>query len=314
MVGGSKIILQAGPAAGPSGAIMHGFDPTNAASYVSHFGSLNPWNPFWFSAPVQRSFILDDILPVSAIKETEFYRDWMAREKEVDAAVGVKLFQGNQQAGYLFVHFDGRRGDRESPAVREIIDRSKAAIAASVDQNALSLRINTAGGADAVLACLEQPAVIVQSERKILTHNDAAERLFKQADTIVAKVRRLHFRDPTVDKLFGGFIERACGVMESDPRAMWRAGGDQNGLTIKATRLMLPHVGNAAYAWMHPPIPCVLLTIVPDRPANLPIHAWSQLFAITPGKPELPIFSSSRPASTRLPMSWCCRPRPFGPM
>jgi hypothetical protein len=75
--------------------------PAFISSYAEHFAAINPWAAYW--GPINRTTIAasGDAYPARSFANSEFYNDWLLPQGRAEAAVGMKLVGGHDEA----VHF-----------------------------------------------------------------------------------------------------------------------------------------------------------------------------------------------------------------
>lgn len=71
------------------GVVASGYAPEGLASFLDHYGAINPWSPFIAAAPVGVAIASDAMLSRESLRSTEFYNDWLKPQGDLIAGVGA---------------------------------------------------------------------------------------------------------------------------------------------------------------------------------------------------------------------------------
>lgn len=86
------------------GLVACQYDREKLQAWQQHYCRVSPYAPFWNRVEIGRAFSSEDTNPVSAMRNTEFYNDWLKPQK-TDHATGIKLFGDSERLGVLNAHY-----------------------------------------------------------------------------------------------------------------------------------------------------------------------------------------------------------------
>jgi len=97
---------------------VDGVEQSFLRSYIDYYHTINPYEKYWRGHEDGQVWISDYVLPISQLKNDEFYNDWMAKLGEFDSAIGVKLNPTAENEVRFNLQFATRDfADYEAPAM-----------------------------------------------------------------------------------------------------------------------------------------------------------------------------------------------------
>jgi GAF domain-containing protein len=174
---GAKAILHVADTGGGGaiGVLQRGFDDGLMADYEQHYAKLNPWVPFLIKAPVLETLVADERLPASSFRDSEFYRDWMMRDRGVESSTGIKLVHEADRIGLLAVHYSTSLGKTYNRRLAHVLQASAARLRRAVDAARLARKPEEARTAPLSLDAFALPAFILDARGRVLTLNRSAQ-------------------------------------------------------------------------------------------------------------------------------------------
>jgi DNA-binding CsgD family transcriptional regulator len=176
---GTKAILHVADTAGGGaiGVLQRGFDDGLMADYDRYYAKLNPWVPFLVKAPVLQALVADERLPASSFRESEFYRDWMMRDRGMESSTGIKLVHEADRMGVLAIHYAAGRGERYNRRLAHVLQASAGRLRRAVDAARLARSPEAAQAAPVPLDAFVLPAFLLDARGRVLGHNRPAQAL-----------------------------------------------------------------------------------------------------------------------------------------
>lgn len=179
-------------------------DPVYAKSFTDHFAFINPWTAYWESVRSGLAAASEDVFPARRFADTEFYNDWLRPQKDVEAAVGMKLVGDQRELVNIILHFPISVSDNYSKAAVEILSRVRGNLERSIAFGRL-MRVG-AEGAVSGAALVERSrcaAFVVEGDRLLRDANQAAEHLFSSGQSVAIRNGRCFLADNNADMRFG---------------------------------------------------------------------------------------------------------------
>lgn len=178
----------------------HNMDPDFKRSYAEHFAYINPWTEYWSSVGNGIVALSEDVSPARRFSHTEFYNDWLAPQKDVEAAVGVKIVGDRGESIQYLMHFPVRLSGAYGKPAAEILNRVRGPLQRSISL-ARQLRYSIEG-ATAEAAIVERSrcaAFVIDSSRSVREANPLAEQLFSTGQPVVVHNRQCFLTNREAD-------------------------------------------------------------------------------------------------------------------
>lgn len=182
---------------------VHNIDPEYLKSYADHFAQLNPWLPLWQSVESGTVLVAEKDCPARMFAETEFYNDWLRPQKDIEAAVGVKIDGGPQEVIHLPLHYPLSKASSYDEAAAEVLNRIRNNLRRSIDLGRL-LRKRAedamAGAALVERACCA--AFVVDGDGYLRDANQQAVDMLSAGSVAAIRHGRLRLSNGRADTLF----------------------------------------------------------------------------------------------------------------
>lgn len=221
---GTKVVINIEDATGQGnlGILVRGFDPGLLPQYTEHYSKLNPWVPFWARFPSLKAAVADETLPSASFSESEFYRDFIVAEREIESASGIKLMHEGDRVGLLNIHYGTRIAQRYNVDISRILNATATKLRRALALGRIAAINSARQSAQDVASQFELPALVLDECGRLLGHNAAGEALLRDAALL-----RLN-RDQTLVLKDASASERVSVIAASiaSRQGAWRDGGD----------------------------------------------------------------------------------------
>jgi DNA-binding CsgD family transcriptional regulator len=260
-------------------------DPAFAKSFCDYYAYINPWSAYWTSVKSGMATSSEEVFPARSFADTEFYNDWLLPQKDVEAAVGMKLVGDQRETVQLIMHFPISLSESYSKAAVEVLNRVRGNIERSIDFARLMRQ--GAEGAVAGAALVERgrcAAFVVEGNRLVREANGLAVELFSAGQSVQVRNGRCFLNDREADARFGSALGAlSSGVPTDGSRISFRtatAAWQVAMAALPATSSALPRVLS-----LLPPQQMVLVLVTDLRPGIAADPAvLSAEFGLTPSE------------------------------
>lgn len=180
---GTKVVINVEDATGLGnvGVLTCGFDPKLLVQYAERYSKLNPWVPFWSRYPALKAAVADETLPSASFSETEFYRDFIVPEREIESAAGIKLAHESNRLGMLSIHYGTRLAPRYNVDIPRVLKASAVKLRRALDLGRIAAMNCAAQRAFEVASQFELPALVLDECARVLGQNAAGDALLRDA-------------------------------------------------------------------------------------------------------------------------------------
>jgi DNA-binding CsgD family transcriptional regulator len=262
-------------------------DPAFERSYNDHFAYINPWTSYWPSVKSGTAVLSEEACPARSFAATEFYNDWLLPQKDVEAAVGMKLAGEHSETVQLIMHFPVSQSDSYGRAAAEILTR----ISGNLGRHIKFARLMRQGveGAVAGAALVERSrcaAFVVESNRLVREANDQAVELFSSGQALQVRNGRCSLNDRDADTRFASALrELSANLPVSGTHISFRTAAGAWQVTMAALPATSGPLPNALT--LFPPQKMVLVLVADLRPRFPPtdsLTVLSKQFGLTPAE------------------------------
>jgi DNA-binding CsgD family transcriptional regulator/PAS domain-containing protein len=182
---------------------VHNIDPDFLRSYQDYYAFVNPWAAHWYSAGSGQVLVAEEHCPARLFADTEFYNNWLRPQKDIEAAVGIKIEGGARELVRMPMHYSrSLAGTYDRPAA-EVLVRIRGNLQRAVDLGRL-LRTRTedavAGAALVERACCA--AFVIDGDRHLREANQEAVDMFSSGPVAVVRHGSVCLLDARADRLF----------------------------------------------------------------------------------------------------------------
>lgn len=188
---------------------MHtaGFMDSTLRSYSDYYVGISPWRDLMIGATIERAVWSDRHVPQEELRKTEFYTDLLLPEGDMDSGTGISLIKEEDRAAVLAIHYNGRRSEEMHAFAAPILQGIAGRMRQSLDVNRVLAQATPRFLGDvSLLHALEDPALIVTADAKVLASNQALSDVLERNDAVaIGSGDRLRFGIPSV---YTTFLER----------------------------------------------------------------------------------------------------------
>ena len=181
----------------------YNIDPEYQKSYADHYARLNPWVPLWQAVESGTVLVTEKDCPARMFASTEFYNDWLLPQKDIEAAVGIKIDGGTREIIHLPMHYPLSRADAYGRAAAEVLTCIRDNLRRSVDLGRLLRKQSEDAMAGAALverACCA--AFVIDSDRHLREANQQAVEMFSAGSVAVLRRGSVCLGNARADNLF----------------------------------------------------------------------------------------------------------------
>ncbi|MBN9982555.1 helix-turn-helix transcriptional regulator [Rhizobium laguerreae] len=193
---------------------VHNIDPEYLKSYADHYAQLNPWIPLWQAVESGTVLVAEQDCPARMFADTEFFNDWLHPQKDIEAAVGIKIDGGPREIIHLPVHYPLSRAGSYDRAAAEVLTRIRNNLRRSVDLGHLLRK--TTEGAVAGAALVERTccaAFVIDSDRHLRDANQQAVDMFSVGSVVALRHGGVCLSNARADNLFrNGIVALSKGL------------------------------------------------------------------------------------------------------
>lgn len=159
-----------------------GVDSAELLKYQKYYMKINPWLSSTRSYPQGKMLLTEEVLPLGAYRETQFYNEW-GKKNLVTHAIGGAIRVNTKS--FLFLSIN--RGDAGGPYEEQ--DRQTAQVLMPHIQRAANLheRLSDLYARSSVLDGLAFPTMFVASDGALRWANGAAEHLLRRGRGLVCR-------------------------------------------------------------------------------------------------------------------------------
>jgi DNA-binding CsgD family transcriptional regulator len=162
-----------------------GVEERYVASYEKYYFQVNPWLDFWKTAPDGVVYASEREFPVSSLRDTEFFNDWLKPQEHLGAAVGIRIGADEANTVLISWHYDVKLASRYDEPAAEVLRLLKSRFVSAVETSkALSQRTEEGVRAGSLLGLVDDAALLIDQNRRIRDTNQPAQWALGAADVI----------------------------------------------------------------------------------------------------------------------------------
>jgi DNA-binding CsgD family transcriptional regulator len=266
---------------------IQNIDPAFEKSYIDHFAYINPWTTYWPSVKDGTVVLSEEACPARSFADTEFYNDWLLPQKDVEAAVGMKLAGEHRETVQLIMHYPVSRSDSYGKAAVEILNRIRGNLERSISFARLMRK--GAEGAVAGAALVERSrcaAFVVEGNRLVREANQLAVELFSSGQSVQVRNGCCFLNSREADARFGFALEAlSAGVPIGGSHISFRTAAAAWQVTMAALPATSPALPSVLS--LLPPQKLVLVLVTDLRPGTeitADLTVLSKAFGLTPSE------------------------------
>ena len=188
-------------------AISWNLDPTLMTSYSEYYAFINPYQALWTSVKSGGILSSEDIFPVSNIRNSEFYNDWLFKAEGRTAGIGLKIDASPTDTIYLPMHSPENYIEHYARPFTEILKRLRGPLERAVR---VSRVLQDAGNGIAAKAALagngSEAAFVIDHTMRLQDANPLATTLLRKAGFVSFRGGRLVFHDKALAERLGHLV------------------------------------------------------------------------------------------------------------
>ncbi len=157
-------VLQMVDAAAGTGLplVQWGWDPAHIRAYEAHYGAVNPWISVILTTPTMVAMHSEERMPVSSLRRTEFYADWLSRLGGMTASSGIKLIDADGRLAVLNLQHDLARASRDHGRLAAVMGRIGPRMRRAIETNRACFPVSAAlAPGETLLERVADPAFVV---------------------------------------------------------------------------------------------------------------------------------------------------------
>ncbi|MER8883000.1 helix-turn-helix transcriptional regulator [Mesorhizobium sp. M0816] len=266
---------------------VHNIEAEYLKSYAGYYASLNPWIPLWQAVESGRVLVAEKNCPARLFANTEFYNDWLRPQKDIEAAVGIKIDGGPREVIHLPLHYSLSRTGTYDQAAAEVLTRIRGNLLRSVDLGRF-LRKQTeeavAGAAVVDRACCA--AFVIDGDRHLRDANQQAVDLFSLGSVAALRHGGVCIADTGADGLFRSTVAALSRGLPTDRSRINLSNSAGNWqVSLAALPTVSRGVSGVSVLFLTRALVLVLVRDLNAHPRNsVDVSALSAQFGLTPAE------------------------------
>lgn len=240
-------------------AFSHGIDDSFVQSYVDYYASVNPWMSLWDATPANTVLLSERDSPYRGFTESEFYVDWLAPQRNVDAFAGTKIEVDEHNTVVVAWHYAASEAETYDRPAARLLSRIAPVIAETVMGGGL-LREGIERGMrlGPLLENIDGAALLVDRDRRIHEANGAAAVALRKATLLSGACNVLAMRDPVAQRWLE---ETVAKLADGQPVASTATAFSSDDMVFSITVTRAPDHMEAGIALLVRPRPRVLVVV-----------------------------------------------------
>lgn len=181
--------------------IVENCDSRLIEDFKTHYHKVNPWAPYKIAVPAAPEVSwAHKVYPIEKYLSSEFYNDFMKPAGNLEDSMGTVLFREGDRIAVIASSYCLRHRENAlemadllrtvTPHMQRSLELSRRFQGGDIAQSMLS----------AALDCLEPAAFVIDSNQRLVLHNNTGEELLRSHDVVyVNRESRLHCLEPDDD-------------------------------------------------------------------------------------------------------------------
>jgi hypothetical protein len=191
-------------------------------SFKEYYAFISPWTDLWSSLPSGGILNADKVLPVSALKGTEFCTDWLGRIPDCDGAMGLKLCATPNDVIQLIIHYPYSMEALYNPGIEAVFRASRGPIIQSIRRYRENLDMFE-DDLSKVTVVNRHPnsAMVIDNSMTLRAANAEAEKILQEADFLVLRRGKLTVKNHRLAAQLADLLENQKGVGFGEQSLFW---------------------------------------------------------------------------------------------
>jgi DNA-binding CsgD family transcriptional regulator len=200
-------------------SIARNIDPSFLESFMNYYAFRNPWASHWGMKENGTVMISEEDFPARLLAHTEFYNDWLKPQRNLEAAVGIKIHGDADTLVHLPIHYPLSMAARyDRPLARFLTGiRGSLARAQEISRH-FAAGVEAAIAGSAVVDRFDCAAFVVDRQLRLRGANRQAELLFAAGDVVAAKLGVVSISLAGSEPLFAHTVSRLARRQPTDTR------------------------------------------------------------------------------------------------
>jgi DNA-binding CsgD family transcriptional regulator len=184
------------------GMVHDGFSDEDVRRFLQHFAAVSPFTKPIAKSPVLRSLRTRDMCAEEDLRKTEYFNDFML-PRQGGGGAAIVLYRQHTRSLFLTCECDVRQGDHIEPQIVEAMTLLSGHVMQSFDMmRRLSGQKIDRSNVERLINLVNDAAIVVDAQRRILTINLKANTLFKTEKTLRSTYGELTFVDGASQAFF----------------------------------------------------------------------------------------------------------------
>ncbi|WP_156460136.1 helix-turn-helix transcriptional regulator [Mesorhizobium sp. Root157] len=265
----------------------HNIEPQFFRSFQEHFVYVNPWNPHWSTVKSGVISLSERVAPARMFAHTEFFNDWLLPQKNVEAAMGLKIDGDHGESIQFMMHYPLSHSDKYDDAGAEVLRRTRGNLLRSIEFGRLMRsRAESAAAGAALVERGLRATFVVDGDRTVREANQQAVDLFSSATALSVRFDRIYLSNKEADSKFGNVLAAlAAGIPTDGSRISFRTADGAWQVALAALPGVTAQGGTILS--LIPPRRMVLVLVTDlssERLKSTNLSALSAAFRLTPSE------------------------------
>jgi len=215
---GAAALLSIDP---PRGALnlelVKGLEAGYVASYKAHYSFINPWMNLLSRGAPGSVFLSERDYPAHSFQNSEFYSDWLAPQRSIDASSAIMFEATPHDLVLLALHYPANLSESVGRVSEEVLKRIRGPLKRSAE---IGRRLNdlllTERSAAALVARSDDIVFVTDGNRRVHDMNGVAEAEFRRRRLLVLRANLVYVLAPEADNWLADTLQQLAQGISMD--------------------------------------------------------------------------------------------------
>lgn len=258
---------------------VKGLDASYIASYKAHYSFINPWMNLLSRGAPGTVFLSERDYPSHSFQNSEFYCDWLAPQRSIDASSAIMFEATPHDLVLLALHYPANLSESVGRVGEEVLKRIRGPLKRSTE---IGRRLNdlllTERSAAALVARSDDIVFVADGSRRVHDMNGVAEAEFRRRRLLVLRANLACVLAPEVDNWLADTLQQlAQGALLDCTARLFRNDDELYQISIAA----LPRSSQPGIVVSSRPLFLVTLRLLSGRENHGSMALVGAAFALT---------------------------------
>lgn len=258
---------------------VKGLDASYIASYKAHYSFINPWMNLLSRGAPGTVFLSERDYPSHSFQNSEFYCDWLAPQRSIDASSAIMFEATPHDLVLLALHYPANLSESVGRVGEEVLKRIRGPLKRSTE---IGRRLNdlllTERSAAALVARSDDIVFVADGSRRVHDMNGVAEAEFRRRRLLVLRANLACVLAPEVDNWLADTLQQlAQGALLDCTARLFRNDDEFYQISIAA----LPRSSQPGIVVSSRPLFLVTLRLLSGRENHGSMALVGAAFALT---------------------------------